>query len=222
MPPVLLHYALTLVAFCAMHAAVLAVFSVALRAAGRATLSLRLDRTGARWALEFVATEALMLTAALHLRVVTLSPWSLGRSLAVLAAATLWWEAWFYLGHRLLHARWLYAWHRPHHADRGVHPSLCFSAGETALLSSGFYAPLAVSSHALHAVSAPTLAMTFAVAYALNVSQHLDAREGALDRAPLRHLLNSARYHARHHARSRGNYGLVTPWLDRLFATELR
>jgi sterol desaturase/sphingolipid hydroxylase (fatty acid hydroxylase superfamily) len=41
------------------------------------------------------------------------------------------------------------------------------------------------------------------------------------DRGPLRHALNSARYHARHHAGGRGNYGLVTPWLDRLFGTEI-
>lgn len=223
MPAALRLFALTFACFAFWHALVLALAGVVGRAFGRAAPRLRLERAGLRYALEFVATEALLLTAALRLGVVTLAPWSAPRALALLAAAFAWWEAWFYLGHRLLHTRALYPLHRPHHALAGVHPSLCFSAGETALLSAGFYVPLALASRGFGAVSAPSLALTFGLAYALNALQHLDGElfgEGH-DRGPLRHALNSARYHARHHAGGRGNYGLVTPWLDRLFGTEI-
>jgi lathosterol oxidase len=165
MPPLQL-FALTLGCFAGLHAAVLAALAALGRATGRGAPRLRVDRRGLRYACEFVGAEALLLTAAIHLRVVALAPFSAPRTVAALAAALVWWEAWFYLGHRLLHTRLLFPLHRPHHAAPGLHPSLCFSAGETALLSAGFYVPLAAASHLCAAVSVPTLALTFAAAYA--------------------------------------------------------
>ncbi len=216
---------LALVACCFLggHLVVLAVFSLLGAAARRGPLRARLDRSGARYLAEFVLAESLMLTAALHLGVVRLSAFSAPRTLAAMALGLVWWEAWFYAGHRVMHTKWLYAIHRAHHAETGVHPSLCFSAAETAALSSGFYAPLAFASHLFHAVSVATLVATFTVAYALNLVSHLDYDlfGERFEESPWRYVLNSTRYHAQHHAGRRGNYGLVTPWLDRIFGTEL-
>ena len=140
------------------------------------------------------------------------------RTLVTLAVGFVWWEVWFYLGHRLLHTRWLYPLHRPHHATRGLHPSLSFSAGETVVLSSGFYIPLALASQLYEGVSAETLALVFSGAYVLNVLSHLDV--GAFEGTAVGPLLGSARRHARHHAGRRGNYGLNSAWLDRACGTE--
>jgi lathosterol oxidase len=177
-----------------------------------------------RYLFEFVGTEACMLTAVLSLGLVRIAAPSIGKTALVLSIGLAWWELWFYVGHRLLHTRLLYRFHRPHHAAVGVHPSLSFGAFETALLSSGFYAPLIVASRAFDAVSAPTLVIAFAGAYALNVLSHVESAPLSdwIARSPLRHVLNPPRYHAQHHARARGNYGLNAPWFDRLFGTELR
>ncbi|MDB4929541.1 MAG: sterol desaturase [Myxococcaceae bacterium] len=213
--PSLLHlFALTAAAFVGGHVVILGAGA----ALGLVRPRARPGARDLRYAAEFVGAEALMLAAALRLGVVRLDDFSAPRTLATLAAGFVWWEAWFYLGHRALHTRWLYAIHRPHHASPGVHPSLCFSALETVALSAGFYVPLALASRLFHAVSAATLALVFAGAYALNVASHLDARPVA---ARWRLPLGPARRHAEHHAGRRGNYGLNTPWLDRLFGTEL-
>lgn len=206
-------FALAFGCFLAGHLVILGAFA-ALR---RAPLRVRVDAAGLRYLVEFVGAEALMLTAALGLGVVRLSAFSAPRTLVTLAVGFVWWEAWFYFGHRLLHTRWLYRFHRPHHASRGLHPSLCFGGVETVVLSSGFYVPLAVASHVFRAVSVETLVLVFAGAYALNVVSHL---EGSVS-GRWRRVLSSAR-HALHHAGRRGNYGLNSPWLDRIFGTEVR
>jgi sterol desaturase/sphingolipid hydroxylase (fatty acid hydroxylase superfamily) len=220
MPPLPHLLALTFGGFVVLHAVVLAALTSLRRLTGRGEHNLRLDGTGVRYALEFIGAEALLLTVALQSRVVVLAPFSAPRTLAVLAIGFVWWEGWFYAGHRLLHTRALFPLHRPHHATPGLHPSLCFSAGETALLSSSFYVPLGLASHAFHAVSLPTLALLFTAAYALNALQHL-ATDPAAGSPARPGLIHTARDHARHHAGEPGNFGLVTPWFDRLFGTEL-
>jgi len=204
-------FVVVFVAFLLGHLVLLGAFVVA-----RVPMRVRVDATGLRYLVEFVGTEAAMLTTALSLGVVRLSAFSAWRTAATLALGLVWWEVWFYLGHRLLHTRGLYRFHRPHHATTGLHPSLCFGAVETVVLSSGFYVPLALASHLGRAVSVETLVVVFAGAYVLNVVSHLDAPA----RGPWRRVLSSAR-HAQHHAGHRGNYGLNTPWLDRLCGTEI-
>lgn len=209
-------FAIAAACFLVGHAAILAAFA----ALGLVDLRARAPGRGAlRYLVEFVATEALMLTAALELGLVRLAPFSAAGTAVTLAAGFVWWELWFYLGHRLMHTRALYPIHRPHHASSGLHPSLCFGAAETVALSSGFYLPLALASRGFGAVSVETLALVFAGAYALNVVSHLDA--GRLAATRWRFLLGSPRRHARHHAGARGNYGLNSACFDRLFGTAL-
>jgi len=211
-------FALTLAGFVGGHLAILGVFAVIRRGVTREAPRVRVDAAGLRYFAEFVLAEAFMLTAALQLGVVRLSGFSAPRTLLTLGVGFVWWEAWFYFGHRLLHTRWLYPLHRPHHATRGLHPSLSFSAGETVVLSSGFYIPLALASQLYGGVSVETLALVFSGAYVLNVLSHLDV--AAFEGTAVGPLLGSARRHARHHAGRRGNYGLNSAWLDRACGTE--
>lgn len=215
-------FSLLVALFVAMHCAVLAVFSV-LRGLSGSTGVSRVGAVGVRYAAEYVGAEALMLTAALKLRVIHLAEFSAARTAVTLLVGFVWWELWFYAGHRMLHTRWLFRFHRPHHGASGGHASLRFGAVETVVLSGGFYVPLAIASRWVGAVSVETLAITFTLAYALNVVSHLDYDlfGHRFETSVWRHVLNSTRYHSIHHAGRRANYGLNSPWFDRLFGTEL-
>ncbi len=197
---------------------------LSLARAGRRDPTLASPPASLRYALEFIAGETLMLSLVLMTGLVRLAPFSLEKSLLVLVASVAWWEFYFYLGHRLLHTRWLFRFHRSHHEETRVHASLTFGLVETVLLSSGFYLPLAVGSHAFGAVSIPTLVIALGGAYVLNVLSHLqwDGLSTAMEGGAVRHVFNSPRYHAFHHARGAGNFGLNAPWFDRLFRTEER
>jgi sterol desaturase/sphingolipid hydroxylase (fatty acid hydroxylase superfamily) len=193
-----------LLAFTVTHAVLL---SVACWAGVAEAPRLRAWREGAG----FVLAEAVLLASALRFEVVRLAPFALGPTLVVLAVGFAWWELWFYAGHRLLHTRAFWRFHAVHHGLGGLHPSLRFSAAETLLLSSGFYVPLSLASHAFAAVSWPTLAMVFAGAYALNVASHAHPAS--------RFASSLSRRHSLHHAGARGHFGLVTPACDWLFGT---
>ena len=239
LPSTLTLFGLVLACFLGGHFVILALFSlltrrrvaavggdpaggVALKRGARSVLARSLQWASLRYLAEFVGAESLMLTAALRLGIVRLSPFD-ASSLPFLAIAYPWWELWFYAGHRLMHTRALYPLHRPHHGATGVHRSLCFGALETVLLSAGFYVPLAVGSRVFHAVSVTTLVLTFGIAYALNVLSHLevDLFGARFERSRWRHAFNSTRYHSQHHRSARGNFGLNSPWFDRLFGTRL-
>lgn len=201
------------------HALVLAFFRAQEPRERRQALRL----TSWRHAVGFVGAEALMLTLVLSAGLVRLAPFSLAKSALTLAAGIAWWELQFYFCHRLLHTRLLFRFHRSHHEETRVHPSLTFSAVETVLLSSGFYLPLALASHAFQAVSIPTLVAVLGGAYVLNVLSHLEGERLSdhVEASFVRHVLNAPRYHARHHSGASGNFGLNAPWFDRLFRTEL-
>lgn len=216
-------FSLALPAFASMHAVVLALLLHLVDGRGGRARRLRVDLRGLCLSAQFVATEALMLACCVGSGLVVLSPPSLTQLVVVPAISLLFWEGWFYAAHRLMHTRALYSLHRMHHAHRGLHPSLAFGAGETVLLSAGFYLPLVVAPRLGGSVSVATLAVTFTVAYALNVLSHLDNNllGERHDDGAARHLLNSARYHAVHHRVGIGNFGLVTPWFDALFGTRI-
>lgn len=203
--------------FVAGHLAIYGLFAFS-RAAGATPIGLG----SLRHAVGFVVAEATMLTLALESGALRLAPFSLTKTVLALSASVVWWELWFYLGHRGLHSPVLYRFHRAHHEELRVHRSLAFGVVETAFLSSGFYLPLALASHAFAAVSVPTLVIALGGAYVLNVLSHLegDTLSEGMERSALRHVFNAPRYHARHHRDGCVNFGLNAPWFDRMFGTE--
>lgn len=133
-----------------------------------------------------------------------------------------WFEIWFYASHRLLHARGLYAIHAQHHTARVTTPltSLSFSIAERLILLVGGIGVPAALSHAIP-LSFHAYVAYFTVNYVLNVYGHLNVElvPPRFARCPLTGVLNTTTYHALHHARYRGHYGLFTPCLDRWFGT---
>lgn len=133
-----------------------------------------------------------------------------------------WFEVWFYATHRLMHTRPFYRWHARHHHARVTSPwsSLSFSLAERSVLMVGIVGFAAVLAPFVP-VAAPGLMAYLMINYLLNVLGHSNAEvfPSAFVRSPLGRLFFTPTYHAMHHARFKGHYGLFTPMLDRWFGT---
>lgn len=144
----------------------------------------------------------------------------------VLAATFLvlfaWYEVWFFATHRLLHHEWLYPLHAQHHVAKVVHPltSLSFSLVERLLLQLGAIAFIALVSRVMPMTRAGALAY-FSFNYVMNVWGHsnVELLPAGFHRTRPGRFFFSASFHAMHHARYDGHYGLFTQVLDRLFGS---
>lgn len=126
-------------------------------------------------------------------------------------------ELHFYGLHRALHTPWLYrAVHRHHH--RSVHPTVwsTFSFHPLEAVALGSVTTCATLLFRLDAV---VLLLFPAASLAANVLGHLghDLAPGR----PASHPLAVSRRHAAHHARGGGNFGFLSPTLDRVLGTAL-
>ena len=146
-----------------------------------------------------------------------------GMAVAVtFASLFVWFEIWFYATHRLLHTRALYFIHRQHHKAKVTDPltSLSFSLVERLILIVGAIGPAAVVSQ-FTPVSIVGLSVYFLTNYALNVLGHsnVEVFPASFPKSWLGRMFISPTYHAMHHARYKGHYGLFTPMLDRWLNT---
>lgn len=124
-------------------------------------------------------------------------------------------EAWFYASHRLLHTKRFYRFHAQHHVAHVVDPltSLSFSVVERAVLMVGALG-LGLLGTMIMPMSDLGMLSYVAVNYALNVLGHSN-----VERLPRTALFYTPTFHAMHHARFEGHYGLFTTVLDRVFGT---
>jgi sterol desaturase/sphingolipid hydroxylase (fatty acid hydroxylase superfamily) len=130
-------------------------------------------------------------------------------------------DLWFYVVHRLLHTPWLFRWvHAVHHRSVDVDPlsSYSFHVVEAALLT-GWIVPAVL----VVPLPLPVLMAAQAAGLANNLMAHLgyELLPAWWTRAPGLRWSNSATFHALHHARYRGNYGLFTRVWDRMLGTEI-
>lgn len=134
-----------------------------------------------------------------------------------------WVEIYFYYSHRILHHKSLYWIHRHHHQGRATNPwtSLSFSILERGILLFGAAGVPAIASQFLP-VSFQGFYLYFLLNYTLNVYGHLN-----VEVAPawfvetfLGKIFLTTSYHALHHLRYRGHYGLFTQVLDRIHGTK--
>jgi len=132
-------------------------------------------------------------------------------------------EAWFYASHRALHSPWLYFLHAQHHTARVTSPlsTVSFSLAEHVLT----LLPVMLVGLWLHRfmpLSPVGLGAFLLVNTAGNLLGHLNVElfPPGFARTPLGQVLFSSTFHAQHHARYRGHYGLYTRVLDRLCGTE--
>jgi sterol desaturase/sphingolipid hydroxylase (fatty acid hydroxylase superfamily) len=147
----------------------------------------------------------------------------LGNTLATFTVLFVFNEVWFYVSHRALHSPALYFLHAQHHTARVVSPfsSFSFSLAEQVLNSVPATGVILLLSQVMP-LSAPGL-MAFSLLNLLgSLLAHLNVElfPAGFARSALGRVLFSSTFHALHHARYRGHYGLYTRVLDRLFGTE--
>jgi sterol desaturase/sphingolipid hydroxylase (fatty acid hydroxylase superfamily) len=130
-------------------------------------------------------------------------------------------DAWFYGWHRLLHHPKLFRHiHVVHHRSLDVNPftSYSFHAVEALLLGAWI-----VPASMLLPIPMAALATLQVIGLANNVMAHLgyEFLPVWLMKMPIVRWTNTATFHALHHTRSRGNFGLHTRLWDRVFGTEI-
>jgi Delta7-sterol 5-desaturase len=150
-------------------------------------------------------------------------PESICLAVATFALTFLWTELWHYLSHVALHSKSLHFIHREHHRSRLTAPwtSVSFSLMEKVVFSFGVLGGLALVSHCGN-LSAFGIFAYYAMYFFLNTLGHanFEFRKPGYYNRFMGTLFNSPSYHALHHARYTKNYGLITPWFDRLFGTQ--
>jgi Delta7-sterol 5-desaturase len=130
-------------------------------------------------------------------------------------------DAWFYAWHRLLHHPKLFARvHAVHHKSVNVNPfsSYSFHWFEGMVLG-GWILPVAL----LVPIYLPMLGAMHAIGLANNVMSHLgyELFPRGLIKVPGLRWINTATFHSLHHTSSRGNFGLMFRFWDRMLGTEL-
>jgi lathosterol oxidase len=145
--------------------------------------------------------------------------------LLTFVAMFIWFEVWFYTTHRLLHWRPLYIFHRQHHTALVVDPltSMSFSMLERLVLMGGAIG-FAIALQHVTEVSGAGLAAYGLFNYAVNVLGHsnVEVFPRWFSTSALGRYVVTPTYHALHHARFNGHFGLFTSVLDRAFGTVFR
>jgi sterol desaturase/sphingolipid hydroxylase (fatty acid hydroxylase superfamily) len=169
-----------------------------------------------------VLTDAVLIATFRYFTGPLLAPFSLTTALWSYAWMFVGFEVWFYVTHRLLHTPRFYRFHAQHHVAQVTEPltALSFSVVERLVLMGGglglHFAALRVMPGTQVGVLAYMLTN-----YVLNAFGH-----GNTEWLPKRfvtswvgRLFFTPTFHALHHARFQGHYGLFTVVLDRWLGT---
>jgi lathosterol oxidase len=144
----------------------------------------------------------------------------LALALGQTAVAVLALDAWLYWKHRLLHTRWLFGFHRAHHAYRDPTAFAGFAVGPVESLLTFWPIVLVAIPQARH--WAPlyfTLVGSFIL---LNFYLHCGAVSRLLEATLPRLLLNTSVFHNVHHANAEVNFGEAMIAWDRICGTQDR
>ncbi|CCJ06565.1 sterol desaturase family protein [Methylocystis sp. SC2] len=147
---------------------------------------------------------------------------SLSSFVATALATTLWAEVWHYVSHRAFHLPALHWIHAEHHRSRINSPftAISFSFTEKLIFDLGLLGPLAVIDHfvSLNIYGVAAWLIGYLV---INSFSHANFEIKSRDYNEWSgKVLTTATYHALHHSRYTGNYGLGTRIMDRAFGTE--
>ncbi|HID68597.1 MAG TPA: sterol desaturase family protein [Roseibacterium sp.] len=145
-----------------------------------------------------------------------------GSFLLTALLVTIWAEIWHYASHRAFHLKSLHWIHAEHHKSRLSSPftALSFSFSEKLVFDIGIIGGMAVLGLFID-LNFFGIATWFVGYLIINSYGHANFEiRGEAFMALKGTVLTSTVYHALHHSRYIGNYGLGTRILDRLFGTE--
>lgn len=126
-------------------------------------------------------------------------------------------DAWLYWKHRLLHTRWLFPFHRGHHGYRDPTAFAGFAVGPVESVLT--FWPVVIWAHPLAVHWAPLYFGLVIAFVALNFYLHCGVSSRVLEATLPRVLLNTSRFHNRHHANAEVNFGEALTLWDRLCRT---
>ncbi len=166
-----------------------------------------------------LAFDAGVVTLATLLGVMPSAPVTLGVHVATFFAMLVWYDAWFYATHRLMHTKWLWRFHAVHHRAGVPHVLTAFSFS---LLERGFLIAGTIGAAGLAALFVPVSGLGV-FAYVIfntffNALGHCNADFYPVWLGRLG-VISTTTYHALHHERGDQNYGLFFSALDALFRT---
>lgn len=169
-----------------------------------------------------IPLDGIVLGLAIYYNFIKVAAPELGASLLTFGVLFVWFEIWFYVTHRLMHTRHFYFIHAEHHRSKATRPvtGLRFSLGEKAILTTGSIG-FAVAISWVMPVTLPGLLAFLALYYFESINGHSNVEVFPVElvRSPVGKVIGSATFHAMHHARIQGHYGLMTTALDYVFGT---
>lgn len=142
--------------------------------------------------------------------------------LGTLALSSVWAEVWHYFSHRAMHLKALHWIHAEHHKSHINSPltAISFSFSEKLIFDIGYVGGLAAVD-SVFALNFYGIAAWFVGYLMVNSFGHANFEFRSEDyNSFFGKFLTTSAYHALHHSRYTGNYGLATRFLDKLFATE--
>jgi Delta7-sterol 5-desaturase len=151
------------------------------------------------------------------------APETIGLAVGTFLLTFVWTEVWHYASHVAMHTKALHFIHKEHHRSRITDPwtAVSFSVLEKLVFSLGILGFLALVSQWVK-LSLFGVFAYYVLYFFTNTLGHanFEIRKPGYYTRIMGRVFNSPTYHALHHARYIKNYGLITPWLDRLFSTE--
>ena len=164
-----------------------------------------------------------VIAAAVLAGALRLAPETVVNVLLTFAITFVWTEVYHYAQHRAMHLRRLHFMHKEHHRSRITNSwtSISFSFWEEFFFAVGIVGFLAMVSQFLP-LSFYGIVAWYLLYFSTNTLGHANVEINA----PGYHdsffgkIFTTSAYHAMHHARYVGNYGLLTVFMDRLCGTE--
>lgn len=124
-------------------------------------------------------------------------------------------DAWLYLKHRLLHTKFLWAFHSHHHAFRN--PTAFGGFAVSPLESLWTFCPILLWTHLPHWI--PLVAPSIFTFFVLNTYLHSGFSFAWLERVLPILMINSSTYHNVHHERVTTHFGEISSFWDFMLGT---